>query len=815
MLKYLALPLALLLLAAAPGATPLQLNDAEYFERQGLNVIVFSDIYPDGHQTGVTIIQHGQRVAANGDVRLEASPGQWSPMPTSVSRNVDREHQTITQRLAYPDPTKNRHGFNPIDYPDLNFSYDVSVTPDENGGFRIRVDLDQPLPAEWIGKVGFNLELFPGDLFGKSYLLDGQSGIFPRQADGPVIDAYGGPIAAPLAHGRALVVAPESDLQRLRIESRTGELQLLDGRANHNNGWFIVRSLIPAGATHGAVEWIVSPNVVANWRYTPVIQISQLGYHPDQPKRVVIEQDKLDTEARDVIVYRLTENGRDEVMRTRAVHWDGHFLRYNYLFADFSAVKTPGMYEIAYGDQSSRPFKIGADVFDRHAWQPTLEYFLPVQMCHMLVRDHYRVWHGLDHADDVRMAPINLNHFDGYAQGPSTLTRFQPGQHVPGMDHGGWHDAGDYDLRVESQMGTVWLLSKMVTEFGLNYDATHIDEARRIAEIHVPDGKNDAQQQIEHGLLSVLGGYHSMGRLYRGIIEPTLQQYVLLGDISTQTDGVVHDGPGEADDRYVFTEDNPDRELNAAAGLAAASVALRGYDPAMSADALATAREITARAIGRTQNAGPRAFALSELILATNDPAYVRQLVAMKGDIVAHIAETGWAVGQVKARVRDSAFWRDVDAAVRAHETEVEAQSAETPYGVPYRPRIWGAGWDIQQFGVQQYFLHKAWPTIASAEPYVNALNFVLGAHPGDNTQSFVSGVGSRSATVAYGANRADWSYIPGGVISGTNLVRPDLPELKVWPYFWQQSEYVMGGGAENYMFLVLAVDHLYERPAR
>jgi hypothetical protein len=42
-------------------------------------------------------------------------------------------------------------------------------------------------------------------------------------------------------------------------------------------------------------------------------------------------------------------------------------------------------------------------------------------------------------------------------------------------------------------------------------------------------------------------------------------------------------------------------------------------------------------------------------------------------------------------------------------------------------------------------------------------------------------------------------------VISGTALIRPDLPELKVWPYFWQQREYVMGGGAENFMFLALA----------
>lgn len=64
---------------------------------------------------------------------------------------------------------------------------------------------------------------------------------------------------------------------------------------------------------------------------------------------------------------------------------------------------------------------------------------------------------------------------------------------------------------------------------------------------------------------------------------------------------------------------------------------------------------------------------------------------------------------------------------------------------------------------------------------------------------------------MAYGANRADWSYIHGGVISGTALIRPELPELKVWPYFWQQSEYVMGGGATDYMFLALAADHLYD----
>jgi len=81
----------------------------------------------------------------------------------------------------------------------------------------------------------------------------------------------------------------------------------------------------------------------------------------------------------------------------------------------------------------------------------------------------------------------------------------------------------------------------------------------------------------------------------------------------------------------------------------------------------------------------------------------------------------------------------------------------------------------------------------------------------GSNTASFAGGVGAKSATVGYGLNRADWSYIPGGVISGTALIRPDYPELLTFPFLWQQTEYVLGGGSSNYMFLVLAAKQLLE----
>ena len=104
---------------------------------------------------------------------------------------------------------------------------------------------------------------------------------------------------------------------------------------------------------------------------------------------------------------------------------------------DFSDIRQEGLYQIAYGTSKSAVFRIAPDVFDRGVWQPVLEYFLPVQMCHMRVNEKYRVWHDLCHNDDARMAPVNFNHIDGYAQGPSTLTKYNPGDVVPGLNVGG------------------------------------------------------------------------------------------------------------------------------------------------------------------------------------------------------------------------------------------------------------------------------------------------------------------------------------------------------------------------------------------
>jgi endoglucanase len=836
------LPLALVFACAAaaqtapkPAAAPrpavqkpaaakpaMKLNDLEYFETPGVNVMVFQDIYPEGHQGGVNLIQNGLRVASNGDIRLEPTPGQWSPLPKQDKRVVDKAAGEIVATMSYPDESRNRKGFNPIDYPDLKLSYKVRVRG-EGEGVKVTVDFDQPIPAEWVGKIGFNLELYPASLFGKTWYLGDRSGIFYRQANGPEEKVGGVQQPVPLAVGKRLSVAPEVESQRLIIESRKSDIQLFDGRNQHNNGWFIARSLVPAGATTAAIEWVITPHGLPAYKSEPVVHVSQVGYHPDQPKTAVIELDPADAVVGTVQVKRVAENGGFETVQSgKPAAW-GKFLRYNYLKYDFSAVKKPGMYVIEYGKFRTEPFQISAEVFKRHVWQPTLEYFLPAQMCHMRVEEQYKVWHGACHLDDARMAPINLNHFDGYAQGASTLNKYKSGETVPGLNVGGWHDAGDDDLRIESQSDEVIILASAFESFGIDYDDTTVDQAKHLVRIHQPDGKPDLLQQVEHGVLSILGGYRAMGRFYRGIITPTIPQYTILGDTANVTDNLMYDAslkPGErtgttsslTDDRWVFTEQNPSREFKGIAALAIAGRVMKDYNPALAKECVDAAETLWAQDRAAGRSIADRATAAIELWLTTKKPVYGKVLTDNRAQIIAGIGNLGPAVGKVLNMFEDKTFVEDIRKAVAANFARTVEAGKATPFGIPYRPQIWGAGWDIQKIGYQQYFLHRAFPDIVTADYMLNALNFVLGVHPGSNTASFASGVGSRSMTIAYGFNRADYSYIPGGVGSGTALIRPDFPELKDFPYLWQQGEYVLGGGASNFMFLVMAADQLYSK---
>lgn len=803
----------------------------------GVDVHVFSDDYAAGHQSGINLIMHDRRMVNGGDVRLEQTPGQWQPVPARVGRSFCAEENKVTAHMHYPDKEAHLKGFNPLIYPDMELDYCVEVTPHDKG-VDISVILNSPIPDAFAGKASFIMELVPCHVIGKSWIMDSQTGIFPAQPAGPVISqpanidiagvlsldagkadadrligdrTYYSPMAAdsliarPYASGHHFTALPESDLYCFSVTSDEALINLYDGRMNHNNGWFVICSELPVQRTGNVLKWYLEPRVKEGWRYTPVIQVSQVGYHPDQSKTAVLECDRNESFDAEVSLYRFTGKGEEKVMSKKPSVW-GDMLRYRYAVFDFSEAGEAGLYMIKYKESESALFRIAEDIYDRGIWQPVLEYFLPVQMCHMLVREKYRIWHGCCHMDDGVMAPVDYNHFDGYSQENDTFCKYKPNEHVCGLNVGGWHDAGDYDIRVESQASEVYSMALAYEEFNVFYDCTTIDQEKHLVEIHRPDGRNDLLEQIEHGLLSIVSGYEALGRLYRGIISRDLRQYVLLGDAVNMTDGVESD-----DDRYVFTEDNPKRELRVAAQLAAGSRSMRRFNDVLSDKTL----DIAIRIFEETDHdSAPEEYvnAAVELFLTTGRDSY-RDIILANADLICEQFERiGWIVLRAAQKI-DNAEFNDLmrQCAVSLNE-KIMSECNANPYGVPYHPRAWGQGWAVQFFGMRHYFLCKAFPDIFSTKPMTNALDYVLGCHPGSNTKSFVSGVGAKSATVAYGVNRADNSYIPGGVISGTELIAPNFPELLDYPYLWQQSEYVIGGGSSHYLFLVLAVNDMLHK---
>ena len=80
-----------------------------------------------------------------------------------------------------------------------------------------------------------------------------------------------------------------------------------------------------------------------------------------------------------------------------------------------------------------------------------------------------------------------------------------------------------------------------------------------------------------------------------------------------------------------------------------------------------------------------------------------------------------------------------------------------------------------------------------NAEYVYKGLDYIFGCHPYSNI-SFVSSVGTKSKKITYGNNRANFSFIAGGIVPGILLIKPDFPENKEdWPFFWGENEVTVG----------------------
>jgi len=815
----------------------LKLNDLEYFEKPGLNVLVFSNQYTgfffDEKTAGIELIHHGVRTATGGAVRLNTTPEQWDQIPMVVERKVDKEKNSIEVLLQYEK---------------FNFNSRVTVAA-QNGGISISVYLDAPLPKRLEGHTGFNLEFLPASYFEKTYIIDNRTGIFPLYPSGPMevkpadtkIPQFAGHSTfddrgrseyiepKPIAIGKILIMAPEDTERRIKIQSLTGELMLFDGRNLAQNGWYVVRSLIPAGKSGKVVEWFLTANTIPNWTRPPMIAHSQVGYHPNQKKVAVIEFDKNDSPLTTARLLKVTEDGKFvEKYKGEIKKW-GKYLRYNYYTLDFTLVKESGLYVIEYGNIRTKAFQIAKDIYE-NAWHPTLDVFFPVQMDHMFVNEAYRVWHGAAHLDDALQAPVNHQHFDLYAQGPTTDTKYKPGEHIPGLNVGGWCDAGDYDIRTPTQFYVVSNLVQTWETFGLKRDETTIDQKKRYVDIHHPDGKPDLLQQIEHGALGLLAQHKAVGHAVNGIIVPNLSQYTHLGDALTMTDNLIYDPnmaedesdgfrSGVFDDRWAFTNKSTPLNYGSIAALAAASRALRGYNDKLADECLAIAKNVWDEEQSRDPNLyqhgnttrgrlKPAKFnAAVELLICTKEEKYSNAINELLPAI-----ERGFnffAALAVRAMpYMDEAYAKKMEALVKTYHERLGGIYENNPFGVRMRRGGWGGAGGAIGFGMTSYILYKAFPEIIDPEYVFAGLNFVYGCHPGSNI-SFVSGVGTHSKRVAYGNNRADYSFIAGGIVPGVMIIKPDFPENKEdWPFLWGENEYVISVGS-TYIYLVNAVNDL------
>lgn len=814
----------------------LKVNDLDYFETPGVNVFVFSSefngMFFDEKTAGIEIIHHGVRTSTGGAVRLHNTPEQWDLIPKVIDRKVDKNNHSIEVLLRYEE---------------FDFDSRVRVTAKDDG-FDISVHLDQPVPEKLSGRAGFNMEFLPSAYFEKSYMMDGQAGSFPLYPAGvttiePIsekIPQFEGHTTfddrgrgefitpLPLATGKTIVLAPEDPEHFIKIQSENADLMLFDGRNLAQNGWFIVRSILPSGKSGNVLNWHIKPNAIPDWKRSPVIAFSQVGYHPDQLKVAVIELDSRDEPLKTASLYRVTQEGQTVKSLTSELQAWGKYLRYNYVKFDFSSVTEPGLYFIEYGSEKANTFSIGTDVYHDIA-NPTLDVWFPIQMDHMMVNEAYRTWHGVPFLDDALQAPTDIQFFDGYRMGPTTDTKYKPLERIPGLAVGGWFDAGDYDIQTGTHCRTILHLVSIWETFALDRDETFIDQKTRYVDIHRPDGNPDVLQQIEHGTLNLVAQINNIGHPARGIVVPNLHQYHHLGDASTETDNLPYnpelkpyetDGKssGTLDDRWAFTTRTPSLDYSTSGALAAAYRALKEYNNTLADESLNLAQKLwkETNTLNEEAEGGPGALwrrsseltAALQLYISTDDEKYKKRFIELIWPALEGALNWTISVGIQAYPYMDKEYQSKLRDYVLAYKESVDALTKDNPYGVPMMARGWGGNSGIINWAITNYFAYKAFPDIMEKESVYKGLNYILGCHPYSNL-SFVSAVGTRSKKVAYGSNRADFSFIAGGVVPGLLILKPDFLENKEdWPFLWGENEYVIDIGA-SYIFLSAAVNEL------
>ena len=824
-------------------AQDLKLNDNSYFERQGVNVLVFSNSFNGGFNdeknSGIEIIQHGVRAVQGGAVRLNNTPEQWDLVPKMTYRKVDREQGSIEVGLRYED-----------------YDFDSRVVVTAKGkAVEIAVWLDEPVPEELVGNAGLNLEFLPSKYWLKTYTMDGRLNRFPRYATSQTVtrpnsekprqfkgfktydDRGTGKFVdpLPLETGHDITMAMD-DLERMiSIRSDDAELKLYDGRMLAQNGWFVLRSVLPEGKTGKVVSWTVEPHAIGGWIRKPNIGFCQVGYTPDQPKVSVIELDKNDSPEATAALMRINEDGTVSKAYEGKIDVWGPYYKYNYVKFDFSDVQTPGIYYIQYDTVKTNNFLIDSRVYDKIT-DATTDVWVPIHMNHMFVNEGYRVWHGEPFKEGYLQAPPS-DHFDMHYQGPTTDTKYKPLELIPGLNVGGFFDAGDFDIETGANTNVVENLVRAWELFKPLRDETFVSEEQRYVDLHRPDGTPDILQYIEHGVLNLVAQAEQIGHMASTLSNSVLDNYHHLGDAASITDGLHYDPSlkpyevsadgkrsGTPDDMWAFTSRNTWLDMRASTMFAAAAHALKGYNDSLAARALTQSKRLMKeaeefaeqRAKSGENNARRRRGGMTatnlQLYVATQEKGYLDDFKKEIWDELEQNATRTLQTALDAIPYMDEDYRKKLRPYVEEYAQYIRDFDRKNPYGVPIGEGNWAGIGPLLSFGTTVCFAHLYYPDIVEKAEVYRAINWLFGCHPYHN-YSFVAAVGAaRPKNVFYGNNRADFSFIPGNVAPGVLFRKPDhFENFDDWPFLWGQNEGTIAGNTQ-YIILGSAFKHIVER---
>ena len=814
---------------SAPESQDIKLNDLEYLETNGVNVYVYNNLFSGGFNdeknSGIEIIHHGVRTVQGGAVRLSNTPEQWDLVPETTSRTVNAEDGSIEVGLRY-------------DWYD--FDSRVVVTP-KGHAIEIAVWLDKPVPAELEGDAGFNLEFLPSQYWQKTWEVDGKVGRFPRYAVSETVSRpnsekvrqYKGyktyddrgtgcfvdPV--PMVTGHSMIFAPDDPVNMVTVTSEDSELMLFDGRMLAQNGWFVLRSLLPAGKTGKVVTWTVDANSVKGWVREPNIGFSQMGYTPDRPKVAVIELDKNDKVERSASIYRIANDGSESKVFTGSIKEWGDYYKYNYVKFDFSSVTEPGVYFIQYGDTRTNNFIISDDVYDKMT-DATSDVWIPIHMNHMTVNEAYRIWHGEPFKEGYLQAPENTDHFDLHSQGVID-TKYKGLQLIPGLNVGGYFDAGDFDIETGSNISVVQNLVSIWERFHSDRDETFVDEDQRYVDLHRPDGIPDILQFIRHGVLNLVAQAENIGHMSQTLSNSVLDNYHHLGDAAAITDGLHYDprlkpyqksadgkSSGTPDDMWAFTTRNPSLDFRAATMFAAASRALKGFDDALAARCLKQSERLMKEATelmernqnGNARRGGSNVSTNLQLYVATGEQKYLDAFSSQIWETLDRNVNGGIQTALDAVPYMDESFKEKLRPYVEQYKEYVLSLEEDNPYGVPVGLGNWAGSGNVVSFGTTICFANLYFPDIIGIEQAYKAADYIFGCHPYHN-YSLAAAVGAaRPKAVFYGNNRADFSFIPGNVAPGVLFRHPDhFENYDDWPFLWGQNEGTIAGNVSYLTF--------------